>query len=75
MIRLPEIKIESSLLPSKKWKINEQGKWRAYSQDEQELLLANYPVHNELPQQLTLPTYSDTDYERSFQSNWINCKK
>ena len=69
MIKYSEIEIKDSLLPSKKWKINEEGKWRAYSQDGEELFLSNYPVHQELPQELSLPSYSDSEYQQSFECN------
>jgi hypothetical protein len=73
MIRYPEIEIKDSLLPSKKWEIDENGKWRAYSWDEKELSLPNYPVHRELPQELTLNPYSGSEYQQSFPCKREQC--
>lgn len=67
MIKYPEVQIKESLLPAKRWKLNDQGRWRQYSSDGEEVKLANYPPCPELPQQLNLPQYTDSDYETMLQ--------
>ena len=67
MIKFAEVEVKDSLLPCKNWKLNEEGKWRPYLAEGQELCLPNYPVYKELPQELSLTSYTDAEYEQHFQ--------
>lgn len=65
MIKVPVYEIKESILPARKWKLNEEGKWRVA--DEGELL--NYDKAMEYPLRINLPAYNEVDYEANFSGN------
>jgi hypothetical protein len=68
MIKVPFYEIKESILPSRKWKLNDEGKWRATEGVE----LSNYEMAVEFPLKINLPAYTEVDYEANFSSNFRN---
>ena len=72
MIKVPFYEIKESILPAKRWKLNEKGNWRPFSRsdmgkDELELIRGtNYEIYKSFPLKLELPAYFEVDYETNF---------
>ena len=62
MMKVPVYEIKESILPAKKWNLNEEGKWRDSDGSER----SNYEVSKEFPLKIDLPAYSEVDYEANF---------
>lgn len=70
MIKVPFYEFKESILPSKRWKLNEEGKWRPNSED---LSCTNYEIMKEFPLKLDLPAYNEVDYESNFSGKRMFC--
>lgn len=68
MIRVPYYNFSESILPARKWKLNEEGKWRLRNNLGIEIESKNYPPSVEYPVELVIPTYTDQEYESSLTS-------
>lgn len=66
MTRVPVYEISESILPARKWKLNEEGKWRLADEGE---FLNNYEAAREFPVKITLPACNEVDYETNFSCN------
>jgi hypothetical protein len=68
MIKVPFYEINESILPARRWNLNEEGKWRVTEGVES----SNYEPAVEFPLKINLPAYSEVDYEANFSSNFRN---
>lgn len=66
MIKVPVYELKESILPAKKWNLNEEGKWRPFDS-----LMSGtaYEIAKEFPVKLELPAYNEADYETNFSGN------
>lgn len=65
MIQVPSYEIKESILPARKWNLNEEGKWRVF----EEVELLNYEKSVEFQLKINLPAYNEVEYEANFSSN------
>ena len=65
MIKVPFYEIKESVLPARKWSLNEEGKWRISEGVE----LLNYEKAVEFPLKINLPAFNEVEYETNFSSN------
>ena len=68
MNRVPFYELRESILPSRRWNLIEEGKWRPDDGIE-----GNYEVYREFPLHLTLPDYKEVDYESNFTGTKESC--
>lgn len=61
-MKVPVYEIKESILPARKWNLNEEGKWRVSDGT----ALSNYEVAKEFPLKIDLPAYNEVDYEANF---------
>lgn len=61
-MKVPVYEIKESMLPARKWKLNEERKWRVSDGVE----LSNYEVAKDFPLKIELPAYNKVDYETNF---------
>lgn len=66
MIKVPVYEIKESILPARRWNLNEEGKWRVADGIE----LPNYEKAVEYPLKIRLPAYNEVDYEANFASSF-----
>lgn len=64
MIKVPVYEIKESILPARKWNLNELGKWRVADGGK----VLNYEEAMEFPLRINLPAYNEVDYEANFSS-------
>ena len=70
MIRVPFNKFEESVLPSRQWTLNGEGKWRTLEEEGKETKRrTNYEIYEEFPLKMDLPAYKEVDYESNFSCN------
>ena len=68
MTKVPVYEIKESILPARKWILNEEGKWRV----EGDVELWNYEKAVEFPLKINLPAYNEVDYEANFSSKFTH---
>jgi len=68
MIKVPFYEIKESILPARKWNLNEEGKWRIFEEVEVEVELLNYEKAVEFPLKINLPAFNEVEYETNFSS-------
>lgn len=63
-MKVPFYEFRESILPAKKWNLNEEGCWRRL----EGLEGTNYELAQDLPLKISLPAYNEVDYEPNFSS-------
>lgn len=66
-MKVPVYKFKESIVPAKRWNLNERGCWRRLEGFDG----TNYEVAPELPLTINLPAYHEVDYEANFSSTRV----
>lgn len=72
MIKVPVYEINESILPARRWNINEEGKWRPenFENDQNSLIFGtNYEIAKEFPLKFELSALKELDYDTNLSSN------